>query len=153
MRIQLTKSKVIPDALVAWNEREPGVDIVTDLRDPGFAHGSVEKLYAFHVLDHLFPKEVIPTLMAWKRLLAPGGKLFLVNDDFEFLCRAHVGGDLTVDQFNADFAHPTYFTRDNMIEALKAVGFDPDHLVLWFADVRDEFKKAEHELVLVAQNL
>lgn len=153
MKIQLSKNRVVPDAMTVWYEHGPEVDVVMDLKRPGFAAGSVEKLYVFHVLDHLFPNEVSAAMRAWKDLLAPGGRLFLVVDDFEFLCRSVVGGDLGIAQFNADFTHPSYFTRDSLVEAVREAGIHDERIVLWFADVTGEFKKAEHELVVAAQNL
>lgn len=153
MKLQFSKTRIVPDALTVWFEHAPGVDMVMDLRKPGFAPGTVERLYAFHVLDRLQPGEVGPALAAWKELLAPGARMFLVNDDFEFLCRSLIGGDLGIRQFNADFAHPTYFTKDNLTEELQAVGFGLDHISMWFVDVPNEFKKAEFELVISTDNV
>ena len=149
MKIQLSKKRVIPDAMTAWHEPGPDVDIVVDLKKLPFAPGSIEKLYAFHVLEHFFPSEIVPALASWKECMVHGGKMFLVNDDFEFVARSLLGGDISIEQFNEGFTHPTYFTRDNIVTYLNNIGVSDDKIVLWFADVADEFPKAEHELVVM----
>ncbi len=148
MKIQLSKTRMVPDAMTVWYEHGPEVDMVADLKNLPFAPGSVEAIYSFHVLEHLMPSDCVPALASWMKCLAPGAKFFVVNDDFEYLCRAFVSGDVSIEQFNADFTHPTYITRDNIVKMLGAVGIMSDNIVLWFADVTGEFKKAEHELVV-----
>jgi len=148
IKIQLSHKRVIPDAMTVWYEEGPEVDLVMDVKKLTFAPGSVSRLYAFHVLEHMFPKDVVPALANWKACLAPGGQMFVVNDDFEVVARSLIGGDVSIDQFNSGFTHPTYLTRDNMVAALEAVGIPQDRIVLWFADVTDQFPKAEHELVV-----
>lgn len=153
MKLQFSKTRIVPDALTVWFEHAPGVDMVMDLRKPGFAPGTVERLYAFHVLERLLPNEIVPVLAAWKALLVPGATMFLVNDDFEFLCRSVVGGDLGIRQFNDGFVRSTYFTKDNLTEDLQAVGFHLDDIALWFADVPGEFGKQEFEIVMSIKNV
>jgi predicted SAM-dependent methyltransferase len=148
-KIQFSPRRIIPDALVVWHEPGAEVDMVMDLRKPTFADGLVKKLYAFHVLEHLFRHEVVDVLERWKAMLAPGGKLFLVDDDFDFLCRSAVGGDMTAEQWSDQFAHPTYFTKDSTISVVREAGFDLDKTVFWYVDVPDEFPKREYELVTV----
>lgn len=153
MKLQFSKTRIVPDALCVWFEPAPGVDLVVDLKAPGFAPGTIERIYAFHVLDRLLSHEIVPALVAWKALLMPGARMYLVNDDFEFLCRSLVGGDLGIRQFNADFSHPTYLTKDSMSEDLQAAGFHPDNIAVWFADVPNEFRKQEFELVVSITNV
>lgn len=149
MNIQFSPVRIIPDSIVVWHEAGREVDLVLDLRNPTFRRGTIKKLYAFHVLEHFFRHEIADVLDRWHDLLAPGGKLFLVNDDFDFLCRSAVGGDLTAEQFSDSFAHPTYFTKDSTISVIRNAGFDLDKTVFWFADVPGEFSKKEYELVTV----
>jgi predicted SAM-dependent methyltransferase len=122
--------------------------MVVDLKKLPFAPGSLEAVYSFHVLEHLFPNECVAALASWKAALAPGGKLFVVNDDFEFICRSFVGGDVSIEQINADFTHPTYITRDNIVTMLGSIGFTTDKITMWFADVPGLFPKAEHEIIV-----
>lgn len=148
MKIQLSKTRIIPDAMTVWYEHGPDVDLVMDLKSLTFAPQSVEKLYAFHVLEHFYPSEIKPAIRNWMSVVVPGGKLFVVNDDFEFVCRSFIGGDLSIDQLNDGFTKPTHFTKDNMVASLEDAGAVPGSVVIWYADVTDEFKKAEHELVV-----
>jgi predicted SAM-dependent methyltransferase len=150
MKIQLSHKRVVKDAMTVWYEHGPEVDLVMDIKNLTFAPGSVSCLYAFHVLEHFMPKDVVTALASWKRVLAPGSKMYLVNDDFEVIARSFVGGDISIEQFNDGFTHPTYVTRDNIVTFLAAIDVPSDKIVMWFADVTNEFPKAEHELVVSA---
>jgi len=147
IEIQLSNRRIVPDVMTIWHEAGDEVDLVMDLRKPSFRPGSVGKMYAFHVLEHFFPDEVLPAMRHWRDLLSESGKLFVVNDDLDFLARSLVGADLTVEQFNRQFTHPTYFTKDSTINLVREAGFDLDRTVFWFADIPDEFRKEEWELV------
>jgi predicted SAM-dependent methyltransferase len=66
----------------------PHVDFVGDCRDLGrFADGSIETIYASHVLEHVEQKGILPTLKEWHRVLEPGGTVMLSVPDLETLCR------------------------------------------------------------------
>lgn len=153
MIVQVSEKKIIPGALSVWHSPGPEVDIVMDLKAPGFATGSIQRLYVFHFLERLLPAQVEPAISVWKRTLAPNAKMFIVNDDFEFLARSVLGADLNIGQFNAEFSHPTYFTRDNLTDHLKACGFPLEAIALWFADVTNEFKRQPYELVVSVDNI
>lgn len=147
MKIQLAPVKIIKDMTNIW--QEGNADIVMDLKNLTFKEGSLEEIYSFHVLDHLFPQEIIEALNSWKRCLKKGGKLYIIVDDFEYICRALVGGDINVDKFNEQFAHPMNFTRDNLIAYLRKVGFEMEEIVLWFANL-PSFDRQHYELIVSA---
>jgi len=67
----------------------PDVDFVGSATDLGqFADGSVEAVYASHVLEHLGYKEELPrALEEFHRVLAADGKAMISVPDFETLCR------------------------------------------------------------------
>lgn len=150
MKIQLSDKKILKDVLTVWQEAGPSVDLVADLRKLTFAPNSLEAIYSFHVLDHLFPNEILNTLINWRECLKPGGTLFVVVDDFEFIARMIVGGDITIDEFNKNFAHPSQFSRDNLIQYMLDAGFQADNLKLWFADIPNLFSKKKYELIIEA---
>lgn len=147
MKIQLSPTKIVKDALVIWNDPGPEVDIVMDLKKLTFKENSIEEIYSFHVLDHLFPEECVPAVSNWIKILAPKGHLFTVVDDFEYIARAFVGGDIPIDLINDLHSHPTQFTRDSMIVLLSKAGIRDDQSNIWFADVPDRFSKKHYELV------
>lgn len=152
MKIQLSNQKIIPDALVVWYEAGPEVDIVMDIKKLTFKPGSITELFTFHVLDHLFEKEVVPTLLNWKSCLAKDAFLYVLVDDFEYLTRAYVGGDINMKIFNQNFSHPTQFSRESLIDYLLAVGFtdSEERMQVWFE--LPFYKKPPHELVISAKN-
>lgn len=153
-KIQLSPTRIIPDAMTVWHEHGPDVDIVMDLKHLTFAPDSIEKIYAFHVLDHMFPSEVEAAIANWYAILKqPSGEIFFVVDDFEFIARSFIGGDLSIDDFNKTYTHPMQFCRDNILGFLKAAGFVENETKVWYVDVPNQFKKREHEMVLSCQKV
>ena len=150
MNIQLSPTKIVRDALTVWNESGPEVDLTMDLKNLTFKPGSVDEICAFHVLDHLFPNEIIPTLLNWKKLLKVGGKLFVVVDDFEYISRAFVGGDISIEIVNEMHSHPTQFSRSHLVNLLREAGFKEDKINIWLAEqvADNKFPKEHYELVL-----
>ncbi len=67
----------------------PGVDHVGDCSDLGrFADGSVEEIYASHVLEHLsYVKDLPRALAEWHRVLKEGGRAMIAVPDFEVISR------------------------------------------------------------------
>lgn len=78
----------------------PSVDVVGTCTDlSAFADGSVEEIYASHVLEHLsYHEELHRALAECHRVLRPGGRLLASVPDFEFLCRLFLAEGLTANQ-------------------------------------------------------
>jgi protein O-GlcNAc transferase len=70
----------------------PDVDYVGDCRHLGqFADGTVQEIYASHVLEHLGFRTDLPQALAeFHRVLAPGGNARISVPDFEILCRLFI---------------------------------------------------------------
>lgn len=150
-KIQLTDKVIVKDAIVVWNEHGPEVDMTMDLKKLSFKPGSIDEIYAFHILDHLFPQEIVEAVANWRSCLKVGGKLYLVVDDFEYVSRGFVGGDISIQLFNQLYSHPTQFNKENLVEELKKGGFKEDKVSIWFVEnVADKFIKKSDELVLEA---
>lgn len=153
MIIELSPKKIINGATTVWNQPGPEVDIVMDLKNLTFKENSIDEIYSFHVLDHLFMDEIAPALKNWRKCLMTGRKIFIIVDDFEYLARAFVGGDLDINNLNLNFAHPTNLTRDNLLQYLKDAGFSENEIIIWFQNVQNIkneiiFPKQEFELVV-----
>jgi predicted SAM-dependent methyltransferase len=75
----------------------PEVDFTGDCKDLSqFADGSVETIYASHVLEHVpYNREMLKTLKGWFRVLKPGGTVMISVPDLETLCRLFVHPQLT----------------------------------------------------------
>jgi predicted SAM-dependent methyltransferase len=69
----------------------PHVDYVGDLRDLSrFAGGSIDAIYASHVLEHVSQAEVLPVLLGVRRILKPGGPFMVSVPDLDVLCHLFI---------------------------------------------------------------
>lgn len=148
MKIQLSPVRILKDVTTVWSEHGPEVDIVMDLKNLTFAPGSIEEMYTFHVLDHLFLDELVPAIMNWRKCLKIGGKVYNTVDDFEYISRAFVGGDIDIELVNEMHSTPTHFTRDYLAAVLKKAGFSDASTHIWFSDVPNLFPKKHYELIM-----
>jgi predicted SAM-dependent methyltransferase len=97
-----------------------------------FRDGSVELVYACHVLEHFSHLQVPQVLREWARVLKPGGKLCLSVPDFERLLDIYHDSGNDVDSIiNAlmggqEYAynyHRVIFTHAYLSKLLLAAGF------------------------------
>jgi predicted SAM-dependent methyltransferase len=153
MKIQISPTRIVPDALVIWNEHGPEVDVVMDVKNLTFKEDSIEEIYAFHVLERLFESEIPVAIESWKKCLAPGKEVFIISDDFEFVARSFVGGEMSIDKLNTRFSYPTRLTRENIVRYLRETGFSEHDMRFWFVDVPDRFPKKDFELVVSSKKL
>ena len=66
----------------------PWVDIVADVSGPiPFDNGSVDLLYASHVLEHLPSAQVPGVLREWRRVLRDGGRILIAVPDLDRIAR------------------------------------------------------------------
>lgn len=111
---------------------------------PMIADGTVEVIYACHVLEHFLRREVPRVLREWWRVLAPGGVLRLSVPDFEALVGIYdKTGDLNT------MIGPLFGRQDNLYNFHHTV-FDYNTLrselvVAGFSDVRRyDWRLTEH---------
>jgi len=151
MVIELSPKKIINGAVTVWNQPGPEVDIVMDLKNLTFKEGSIDEMFSFHVLDHLFEEEIVPAVQNWRKCLKKGRKLFVIVDDFEYLARAFVGGDINIKQLNEDFSHPTNIDRESLIRYYMEAGFPEESIHMWYGDVTSNagliLEKKHYELI------
>jgi len=75
------------------------VDIIGDVRDLSrFSENSFVEIYASHVLEHIAQPEMVNTLKGIRRILAPGGKLYVSVPDLDALCWLFLQPDFQVRQ-------------------------------------------------------
>ena len=145
-KIELNDNKIVPGAFTVWSE--PGAaDCVMDLKALSFRQNSIKEIYSFHVLDHLYPEDTDVALKNWFHCLGKGGKVFILVDDFEYIARGYVGGDVSIETFNQIHSHPTQFTQDNLTKALLKAGFKD--IVVWYGGIPGIYENKKHyELIL-----
>lgn len=127
------------------------VDVVGPVHElPFVPSGSVELIYACHVLEHFGRHEVDGVLREWLRVLAPSGVLRLAVPDFAACARLYVDGSLArgVDEIlglvvggqrdQYDY-HKMIFDEASLTKRLKEAGFS--------AVRRWEWRTTEHRLI------
>lgn len=149
-KIQLSPIRILPDVITVWNKPGPEVDLVMDLHNLTFREGTIEEMYVFHVLEHLFTEEIPTALENWYKCLRATGELNIVANDYEFITRSFVGGDISIEDINKNFSSPTQLTKEYLIEFVAASGFKDEMMRVWYTDMPDKFKKEEHELIISA---
>ncbi len=114
-------------------QRLPHVHHVTDVRRlPMFATGTVDLLYACHVLEHVSFRETRETLAEWRRVLKPGCTLRLSVPDFDLLVDHYLSEGREAEKIarpllggqreSHDF-HRAIFTERSLGSDLRDVGF------------------------------
>lgn len=136
--------------MTVWSSPGPEVDVVMDLRNLTFRAGSVDELFVFHVCESLFEEDVVRAIVNWHKLLSPGGKLHVINDDFEYVARGFIGGDFSIDLFNRQHNHPFQCTQDGVVRLLRLGGFNPDKINMWLNGAPEGVNKAHYEFILTA---
>jgi predicted O-linked N-acetylglucosamine transferase (SPINDLY family)/predicted SAM-dependent methyltransferase len=100
LRLHVGGKEVRPGWKILNAQAGPGVDYVGDCADLGrFADGSVEEIYASHVLEHLgYQSELPRALKEFHRVLRPGGIARISVPDFERLVRLFLDPASTLDE-------------------------------------------------------
>jgi predicted SAM-dependent methyltransferase len=113
----------------------PHIDRRGSVEDLSFiADGTVELIYASHVLEHFGRQTYMDVLREWRRVLRPGGVLRLAVPDFAAAARLYLTGTLPLgieyvrglvsggqrDEY--DF-HGMIFDEADLTRALKEAGF------------------------------
>lgn len=160
LRLHIGGWQMMPGWKILNIQPGPGVDYVGDCTDLSqFADGSIEEIYASHVLEHLGYGEKLPhALGEFNRVLKPGGMARISAPDFEILCRMFVdprysaeqrmhvmrmafGGQVDADDFHhvglsfeilSDFLKRAGFSR---VERVAEFGLFEDTSMLRFAGV------------------
>ena len=76
-----------------WNvDAMPGApcDVVARVENIKLADNTVGAIYCAHVFEHLPRQDAAAALRQWRRVLRPGGKLYLACPDLEALARAYL---------------------------------------------------------------
>jgi len=144
-KIEISDKKIVPGATTVWNQHGEA-DLIMDLKALSFRPNSLKEIYAFHVLDSLFPEEGEIALKNWFNCLDKGGKIYVVVDDFEYIARGYIGGDLSIELINQVHNHATQFCQDSLTKLLQTSGFKD--IVVWYGGLPDIYDKKHYELVL-----
>jgi predicted SAM-dependent methyltransferase len=112
----------------------PETDVVCDVSDlKPFENDSVETVFASQVLEHFPIDRTVAVLKEWRRVLKPGGKLYVSVPDFDVAVKLYQHYGLTQwlqyhlwgDQKHPLNYHYAGFTAATLAKALLDAGF-PD---------------------------
>lgn len=110
------------------------IDFVQDASDlSNFDSGTIEEIYASHILEH-FPKPIVSrVLKEWQRVLKPGGILWCGVPDFDAIVDVYLKNDRNMttwlgylihgDQKNDHSYHLNVFTYPMLAGELSMSGF------------------------------
>lgn len=115
-------------------EANPDYKIAIQDLEKNFKPNSVEAIRAYHVLEHISPKEVFPTLRGWWKVLKPRGKITIEVPDCESVMIAYAKGQtswaevkrviLGADQDATEWmAHRNLFNTSSLHRFLQITGF------------------------------
>ena len=92
MRLHIGGTQKMPGWKIFNVQPAPEVDYLGDCTDLSqFADGSVDEIYASHVLEHLGYNDKLPrALSEFHRVLKPAGAARISVPDFEVLCRLFI---------------------------------------------------------------
>lgn len=113
-------------------------------RLPMIADGSVDLIYACHVLEHFPRRETARVLAEWRRVLRPGGTLRLAVPDFAALCALYQRSG------RLEFVIGPLFGRGDYLYNIHYHAFDERTLRMTleeagFSDVRRyDWRRTEH---------
>jgi len=113
----------------------PTVDHLGDARDlKQFEEGAFDALYASHVLEHFDYKDELPaTLREWRRVLAPGGTLFVSVPDMRVLASLFVLKDELTVQERYDVMRMIFGGHVDRYD-YHLIGFDIDFLTIFLTE-------------------
>jgi len=150
MKIQITPVKKVEEAISVWFEPGSEVDLVMDPRKKlDMRASSVKTIYAFNILGLAEPHEVVPMIKNFFDILEPEGELYIIEHDFDYINRAYLGGDLSLEEFNRDFRRKTYFNSIDIVTLLGSAGFPEKDQRSWFDGI--QFKKEHYEVIVSAK--
>lgn len=139
---------MVEDAVVFWPYKTADADVIIDPRTDNFflKENSVKVMYVFNLLGITNQKYISAMLKSFYKALAPDGQLYIIEHDSEYVFRAFVGGDLSIEEFNEDFVRTTYLTKDSTIKYLEQAGFSKGDMRVWLDGAK--FPKQHYEFII-----
>jgi len=127
MRIDIGAGDKLEEGWIAW-ELKHGNDA---RRLEGIDDATVDEIRASHVLEHIPMRETLPTLREWRRVLKPGGRLFVAVPDFKRIIgtwmqdspHPHVEMYLMGGQTDEHDYHKAVFWSEKLAALMEMAGF------------------------------
>jgi predicted SAM-dependent methyltransferase len=115
------------------------VDVVADVHDLPFSHGSLAQIHSAHLLEHFPLEEMRRSLVPyWLSLLRPGGLLTAIVPDAEAMLSEFAAGRISFEElrlvtygqqeYDKDF-HFNMYSRDSLRELFEEAGLQDVRMV------------------------
>jgi predicted SAM-dependent methyltransferase len=111
--------------------KNPKADVLADIRHLPYEDGSIDEIYASHVLEHFGRYEFMDVLREWRRVIKPGSFIYIAVPDIESSIKYYnktgnlhaLYGQFWGGQRDEYDHHKFGYTFDTLSEYLKQVGF------------------------------
>lgn len=153
----------IPGFLTVDLREGPDTDVVADCSSlKMFDDETVSEIYASNILEHWPHTQTIDVLKEWRRVLIPGGKLYISVPDFDVAVKLYLQEGLTEwlkfhlwgDQKHLLNFHYLAFTMASLGAALMAAGFSDCKKVPTFGFAEDGSTNVHnHSRMLISLNV
>jgi len=92
LKLHLGCGDKILDGYINIDYYNPKADLTLDITDLSyFDDSTIEEIFMNAVFEHIYSFEQIPSLLEWKRILKPGGKLIINSiPDFDIYAKAYL---------------------------------------------------------------
>jgi len=109
-------------------------DVKCDIKCLPFEDDSVDLVYTSHVIEHFDFKEAFEVLKEWKRVLKPGGIIYMETPDLLASCKKFIASDeqgrismyghfFSEPWVNPGMIHKFVYTENQLKWTLERVGF------------------------------
>lgn len=132
MRIDIGAGDALEPGWISWDLRDGRDASALDAGD-----STVDEIRASHVLEHVGHRKTLSVLREWRRVLKPGGRLFVAVPDFEAIvghmahtaetgapadpqCELYIMGG----QVDERDYHRAIFSEEKLRSLLASAGFD-----------------------------
>ena len=114
-------------------DKKVEADIYTDVGELPFEDESADFIYAGHIIEHFFPRDVPRFVKEWLRVLKKGGKLAIVVPDTKMLAQRYVNGEISCKEFSYEHLycperdlrlHKACYDEDFLKETLRESGLE-----------------------------
>ena len=101
-KLNIGSGRDIRDDYINVDHRQiKGVDLVADVKDLPFKPGTLEEIFASHVVEHFTERDAKKILAYWFTLLKKGGALRVIVPNIDAMARGYANNTVTWEQFHA----------------------------------------------------
>ena len=120
----------VPGTIGIGLQPGPACDVIMDAKDLRYPDKSVDNIYSFDMVEHVYTKDVSVLFKEWYRVLVPGGRLEIGTIELEALCRQFLNAKF--DERKALINH--FYGSHSFDSDIHHTGFDFDLLKFYLEE-------------------